>query len=369
MRFLIAIPTYNRPDLLLEAVDSVISQDYQDWRMIVSDNQSQIQAETVLADRLKDPRIRVIRQPEHVVTGTEHFRRICRMLLNEEFDYVNLMADDDYMAPGALRHLATLPSLAEYVVGNVGYYYQKCGEVVATAPQWNGEKIRIDARKSLIRNSCYGGGISVFGEAMNTPSENPDSHVSFIFLHRTLLTKFHDHFGGFLIDPFGDVGLGRACKFVDSLDYIQRPIGVIRFFNNYGQIAGQDRRRLLAHHTANFVHSPLKHVSFANCAAESYLTVLSDLCIKNVEPSPRLFLRHVHEILHDKPKNLDTARALWETIWVVFRGGYLGAILSFALYRLFKQEDQPYRNIIATDCRGIGEAARRLIDRYQSTKA
>jgi len=37
-RVTVAVPTIDRPEMLRRAVDSVISQTYRDWELIVSDN-------------------------------------------------------------------------------------------------------------------------------------------------------------------------------------------------------------------------------------------------------------------------------------------------------------------------------------------
>ena len=41
MKFSVLLPTYNRLDLLQYAVESVTRQDYDDWELIISDNQSE----------------------------------------------------------------------------------------------------------------------------------------------------------------------------------------------------------------------------------------------------------------------------------------------------------------------------------------
>ncbi len=333
MHFLIVIPTYNRPDLLVEAVDSVMAQDHQDWHMIVSDNQSEIPATVALGSRLADPRIRVVRQPDHV-SGTEHGRKIHRLAAAETYDYANFLADDDFLIPGALSHIASQRDLDDVLAGNIAYYLQKSGEVMGTGEQFRGDVVHINARASVLFRASEAGLAPDVASSL-TEDDVPETHVSFFFLHKRMMEQLSERFGSFLIDPFGDIGLGRAALFGDAYSYITRPIGVVRIFNNYGQNQ-TDRHKLALHHKIAFHHSPLKHVSFANCAAESYLTLLSDLGYRGAA-GPPLFLRHLREILQDRPKTLDTLQASGQALAATVSGGQALATAVYAAKKLLSK--------------------------------
>lgn len=356
MHFLIAIPTYNRPDLLLNAVDSVISQNYEDWTIIVSDNLSDIAAEEALGDRLKDKRIKLIRQKKHV-TGTEHGRIICRHILEEKFDYFNMMADDDYMVPGALKYIASQKNLADYVVGGITYFYEKSRMLLSPIIRTDLTKQRLDFKKSLAWNSYNCGGVYIRGVDQGTELDTPESHVSFIFLSRNLLVKLCDTYGTYLVDPFGDVGLGLAMNFVTFYDYIPRPIGVIRFLNNYGQIQGRDRRSLITHHDSSLFLSPIKNVSFSNFSLESYLKVLSKLGINNIKISHKFLFRHLREVLNDNPKNKESLHAFREILLLMSQWKYLKHIGLFLLRHFFCRRNLRKKIIISDSCVDIVNAA------------
>ena len=64
-RVTVFIPTYNRARLLPEAIESVLAQTYDDFRLEVSDNASDDATPEVVAS-FDDPRLEYVRQPENL---------------------------------------------------------------------------------------------------------------------------------------------------------------------------------------------------------------------------------------------------------------------------------------------------------------
>ena len=65
-RVTVIIPTYNRRQLLPEAIDSVLAQAFQDFELIVVDDESTDGTVEMLAHRYRgDARIRVIEKPAY----------------------------------------------------------------------------------------------------------------------------------------------------------------------------------------------------------------------------------------------------------------------------------------------------------------
>ena len=94
----ILTPVWNGLPYLKECVESVLSQDYQDWEMIIGDNAS-TDGTTEYLQSLTDPRIKVYRHQTNLgVYRNNHF------LFTKAAApiYVGLCADD-YFYPGALR--------------------------------------------------------------------------------------------------------------------------------------------------------------------------------------------------------------------------------------------------------------------------
>lgn len=72
----VVIPTYNRQDLVMEAIQSVLDQVYEDFELIVVDNASSDQTLARLQE-IKDPRVKVFVEPRRGAafarnTGIQH---------------------------------------------------------------------------------------------------------------------------------------------------------------------------------------------------------------------------------------------------------------------------------------------------------
>ena len=99
----VAIPTYNRSGLLKGALQSVLAQDYEDVRVIVLDNASTDDTETVVQS-LADSRVTFIRNETNVGPLVNWNRAI---ELNSS-QYLNVLPDDDLMLPGFIRESVTI---------------------------------------------------------------------------------------------------------------------------------------------------------------------------------------------------------------------------------------------------------------------
>ncbi|MFA5908988.1 MAG: glycosyltransferase family 2 protein [Vicinamibacterales bacterium] len=96
----IAIPTYDRPALLKQAIQSVLLQTYQDYEVIVSDDGSN--SETVeVARSTGDPRVKY-RRTAGKLGVPRHFNECVRIAQGELFA---LLPDDDLYAPQYLQRM------------------------------------------------------------------------------------------------------------------------------------------------------------------------------------------------------------------------------------------------------------------------
>lgn len=91
----ILIPTHNRPDLLLLAVQSAQAQSYRDIEIIVSDNSNDTRSETLIRGLAEqDPRIRYLRQ-----SGGGYMENWLNALHAARGEFVNYLMDDDLFRP------------------------------------------------------------------------------------------------------------------------------------------------------------------------------------------------------------------------------------------------------------------------------
>lgn len=111
----VIVPTYGRAEHIGPLIDTVLSQSFEDWELVVAEDSSPRGAEVraVVEDyqRRVGPRIR-FHQNEETLGYDGNFRKLIELARGE---YVFVMGDDDRVAPGAFaavaRAIATYPNL------------------------------------------------------------------------------------------------------------------------------------------------------------------------------------------------------------------------------------------------------------------
>jgi len=101
----ILIPSYNRPELIGETVDSVLKNDFNDFELIISDDKSPRQDEILdsLKPFLRDSRVQLHLQSENLrEPGNRDF-----LFSAASGQYLIVLGDDDLLYPYALSTLAT----------------------------------------------------------------------------------------------------------------------------------------------------------------------------------------------------------------------------------------------------------------------
>lgn len=97
----IMIPTYNRPKLFEQTLQSALNQDYENFEVIVNDNSSNDDTEQLIQKYLADPRLRYYRNHE-AKTKEENFIPFEQQAKGE---YLQWCMDDDMLAPGKLSKM------------------------------------------------------------------------------------------------------------------------------------------------------------------------------------------------------------------------------------------------------------------------
>lgn len=101
MKFGVIIATYNRPDYIIEAIQSVIAQSYSDWSILIC-NDGSSKDYSPIAPWLKDSRIRYTRIAEN--RGCNYARNVAiEMAKEQNCDYLIFMDDEDQLDPRCLE--------------------------------------------------------------------------------------------------------------------------------------------------------------------------------------------------------------------------------------------------------------------------
>ena len=120
-RVSIIMPTYNRASLVGRAIESVRSQTYQDWELIIVDDASTDDTPYVLSEwSLRDERIRVFRNERNQYPDISGI--LNRGLVEAKGVYIARLDDDDYwILPDKLeRQVAFLDTHPDHVLVGTG---------------------------------------------------------------------------------------------------------------------------------------------------------------------------------------------------------------------------------------------------------
>lgn len=105
------IPTYNRSNLILRSLNSVLNQTYSDFEVIVSDNSSDLLTESLFKN-INDKRV-IYKKRNKVLSGIDHIN----VILDEvESEYFIIFHDDDFMHPQMINEQLNYLSVNESII-------------------------------------------------------------------------------------------------------------------------------------------------------------------------------------------------------------------------------------------------------------
>jgi glycosyltransferase involved in cell wall biosynthesis len=188
----IVIPTYNRVDLIVETLNSVLGQTYTNWECIIVDDGSTDNISEVLISYLKDPRFKFYNRPLEKKKGANSCRNYGFEMSTG--DFIKWFDSDDIMLPDFLkkqfnyldkdRNLDFCVCLSEtFIEGTDKTYINKAnrtpsGEIISSylyknhyfltaAPLW---------RKEFVKNN------NLFFDEELTNSDESDFHFRVLIL-------------------------------------------------------------------------------------------------------------------------------------------------------------------------------------------
>src|SRR5262245_28173895 len=151
----IAIPTFNRASWLADCVLAALSQTYQRFEVLVSDNASTDETVEVLR-QFSDPHLRVVRQKSNI--GLLPNWNAC--LAEAKGEYIVFVSDDDRIAPWMLERCMALikrqPQIPIILTLN-DFYLTKDGRTRQATPNrkfgtgiWDGTELLLECCKETI---------------------------------------------------------------------------------------------------------------------------------------------------------------------------------------------------------------------------
>lgn len=122
MKFSVVIPTRNRAEKLRHALRSALAQEFEDYEIVVSNNQSTDHTEIVV-QAATHPRLRYVKAPS-AMSMVDHWEFALQQAHGE---WVLFLCDDDALMPGALATLSSiiqkLPKIELIQYGVINYVY------------------------------------------------------------------------------------------------------------------------------------------------------------------------------------------------------------------------------------------------------
>lgn len=92
----ILIPTFNRSELLMETLESVFNQTYENWECIIVDDNSTDKTRTIIKSFLaKDSRFQYFFGPDHEISGANACRNFA--FRKSKGDFIQYLDDDDLL--------------------------------------------------------------------------------------------------------------------------------------------------------------------------------------------------------------------------------------------------------------------------------
>ena len=153
----IVTPVYNGGEYLVECIESVIGQSYQNWEYLLVDNAStDVTPEIIARFASKDSRIQHVRFEEHVGAIDNHNRAL--KAIDSSSEFCKILQADDWLYAECLTKMVAA-GLASDSIGMVSAYYLWDTEVALTGLPYS----TVHAEGKEILRQCLLGRLDVTG--------------------------------------------------------------------------------------------------------------------------------------------------------------------------------------------------------------
>ena len=311
--FSILVVTYNRHKMLVECLQSILEQTFDNYEVFVLDRGSEPSAETIVAG-LNDDRFKYIRSSQeiHFVDGSNE------IIKNINGKYFVNLADDDVWTKDTLSLVSSAFEKNEdcdiVQAGLVMYDYDKTSQPLEDKDISAFSNLSFADTKILFKKydgknmACHtfmDAGIGEYKEYDLCAYPQPTG----IFIRKTAIDKVFDRQKGLFIKTFQDGGY-HSISYRTQIFYLNVPLGI--FAVNHSSRESNANRRRWKSEFENFEHTPLHNVAtFWNCALDTLLKVIYRNNLDKEYKTylrPDFFVKQLKEIMKDKPKDFITFR-------------------------------------------------------------
>jgi glycosyltransferase involved in cell wall biosynthesis len=212
----VVIPMYNRAHVVCETINSVLSQTFSDFEIIIVNDGSKDDSLNVVRDNFNDSRIIVIDQENQGVSVARN-----RGVKESKYEYIAFLDADDAWKPGFLQTIVNaikqIPDAGIYGTSSLHTDYVSKHEIDGTVTKYKGKTLKVDCFKNI----------------------NLLPHTSAIVVKKSVLYQID---GNLDVFPVGmlmhqDWALFFRLALLEDVVYVGIPLG-IRYINVEGQVTG-----------------------------------------------------------------------------------------------------------------------------------
>lgn len=150
MRISVIIPTYERPKLLAEALDSVMAQTLLPDEIIIGDDSGNVETENLIQKFYDHPKCKI--RYYHHKPALKQERNVDFLIHKVNSEFTLLLHDDDLLLPNCLEYLIAPLKKNPEVVASFGtqYFIKENGQVIDKTLEWNAKYFKIPENEGVV---------------------------------------------------------------------------------------------------------------------------------------------------------------------------------------------------------------------------
>jgi glycosyltransferase involved in cell wall biosynthesis len=260
----VVTPVYNGGEYLVECIESVIGQSYQNWEYLLVDNAStDVTPEIISRFANRDSRIKHVRFEEHVGAIDNHNRAL--KIIDPSSEFCKILQADDWLYTECLTKMVAA-GLTSETIGMVSAYYLWETEVALTGLPYS----TVHAEGNDILRQCLLGRFDVTGSPTSVllrshvvRSRDPFYNTGFWHTDREAgYWVLNNHDLGFVHQVLTFVRRQEGTRIQFSRNANTMAPEMISFLIRYGPtiLSADEYRRLLRRHLWRYVSFHIKQV-------------------------------------------------------------------------------------------------------------